>query len=602
MVQNSAARAGSSPGFPGSYADETSAMRIQAMELDAVMGIGRSFIVPYLVLFLAFSLVMHDHVPRRWLLAWACGYAAFIALRTVSTWAYHRDPQRHAPGRIGRWRAAVAVSATVHGVALGSMAVFALPVLPVALQFTLMALVILLCASAALYVAPMLMPLNLLVMLALGPYVVMWFGFIDTALPIGWGLVGIVLVFVYLNIHHHRVLAHNFLLVLAGEAMARELREKNDLLERSYTSRTQLIATVSHDLRQPAHTLGLLVAGLDPHAGPERLGPAITQLELASTVMSEMLMELMDLSRLESPDYPVRMESVDLDLLLAQTRLNYEHAARAKGLTFEVEQAGLRVNSDPRLLRRILFNLVGNAVRYTKKGQIQIRCRRDARQAVLTIADTGSGIPADRLASIFEDYVRAVEPSDAAQGLGLGLAIVRRACALLGHRVSVESMPAGGTSFHLRMPLATSAPRVVSRDSPPGHASGKHTILVIENDTEALRAMCELLGSWGHDCIAVSSGQELATALAAAAAPSAVVSDLHLDERSDGFALIERARAIAGRSNLPAMLVTGDVSASLVRRAAQGQIVLAHKPLAPHVLRQQLDALLAGPDASFACA
>lgn len=602
MVQNSAARAGSSTSFPGSYSDETSAMRIQAMELDAVMGIGRSFVVPYLVLFLAFSLVMYDHAPRRWLLAWACGYVTFIALRTLSTWAYHRDPLRHAPGRIGRWRAAVTVSAAVHGVALGSMAVFALPALPVALQFTLMALVILLCASAALYVAPMLVPLNLLVVLALGPYVVMWSGFIDTALPIGWGLVGIVLVFVYLNIHHHRVLSHNFRLVIAGEAMAQELREKNLLLERSYSSRTQLIATVSHDLRQPVHTMGLLVAGLDPHAGPERLGPAIAQLELASTVMSEMLTELMDLSRLESPDYPVRMEAVELDLLLAQTRLNYEHAARAKGLGFEVARSGLRVHSDPRLLRRILFNLTGNAVRYTRNGEIQIRCRRDARQAVLTVADTGSGIPADRLASIFQDYVRAVEPSDAAQGLGLGLAIVRRACTLLGHTVSVESTPAGGTSFHVRMPLARSAPAAVPTDPAPAGASGRHTILVIENDTEALHAMCDLLRSWGHDCIAVTSGRELAAALAGAASPQAVVSDLHLDERGDGFMLIERARAITGRADLPAMLVTGDVSTSLSHRAAQERIALVHKPLAPHLLRERLDALLAGPDASYVCA
>lgn len=602
MVQNGAARAGSSKRSSESHADHTSAMRIRAMELDAVMGIGRSFVLPYLLLFLAFSLVMYDHAPRRWLLAWSCVYVTFIALRTLSTWLYHRDPQHHALGRIERWRAAVAVSASVHGLALGSMAVFALPVLPMTLQFTLMVLVILLCASAALYVAPMLVPLNLLVLLALGPYVVMWFGFIDTQLPIAWGLVGIMLVFVYLNTYHHRVLEHNFRLIIAGEAMARELREKNQLLERSYTSRTQLIATVSHDLRQPVHTMGLLVAGLDPHAGPERIGASIAQLELASTVMSEMLTELMDLSRLESPDYNVRVESIDLDLLLAQTRLNYEHAARAKGLAFEVEPSGLRVLSDPRLLRRILFNLAGNAVRYTKAGQIQIRCRRDARQAVLTVADTGSGIPADRLASIFEDYVRAVEPSDAAQGLGLGLAIVRRACALLGHTVSVESTPAGGTSFHVRMPIATLAPVAAVRHSTVADASGKHTILVIENDAEALRAMCELFVAWGHDCIAVSSGQELAAALAAAATPSVVVSDLHLDERSDGFALIERARAIAGRPDLPAMLVTGDVSASLASRAAQGRIVLAHKPLAPHLLRQQLDALLAGPDASYACA
>ncbi|RZJ06692.1 MAG: hybrid sensor histidine kinase/response regulator [Rubrivivax sp.] len=582
-------------GIPSTFEDdldESVRDRLPEMELAAVMGIGRSFPLPYLAVPLGCMVFLYGRFPTASLIGWVVTYLVYIAARTFSTWAYHRDARRHTPTHVRLWRLSVSVSAACHGLILGSLAFVALPYLSAALQVAVIGWIIAICAVGTMYAAAMLAPVNILMICALLPYAVSWHLQVESPIPMPAMLLGFLAVFCYLNVRQHRVLRDNFALLAKSEKLLGELGRKNRQLEAAHRSRVRLVATASHDLRQPVHTLGLLIARLDATQSVDRLNASFARLEHACSLVSEMLAELMDLSQLESREYRTRLSVVELDGLLEQVRLNYTHMARAKGVGLNIDFCGERVSTDARLLRRILFNLTANAVRYTNAGSVTMTCRREGADIVITVTDTGPGIAAEHLPHIFEDYVRAGEDAGDGEALGLGLAIVRRACKVLGHTVTVSSTVGRGTVFQLRLPVAERDDGTVSTATAGSRRPPRHTILVIENDTEALHAMCELVASWGYECIALPSGDELDVTLDASVTPSAIISDLHLSDGPDGFGIIALARAHLGRPDLPALLVTGDVSPSLARRASEADVTLAHKPLAPQQLRRELDALL----------
>lgn len=160
-----------------------------------------------------------------------------------------------------------------------------------------------------------------------------------------------------------------------------------------------------------------------------------------------MLDELMDLGRLDGGHYAPQLSPVSMHELLQEVKLHFEGLAARKGLRLEVLPApGLAevdIVSDRHLLRRIVFNLVSNAVKYTDTGFVRVKLSADAtgRAVQLAVQDSGPGIPPDKLDDVFRDYVR-LNPMQAAEGLGIGLSIVRRASELLGHSLQLVSPPA----------------------------------------------------------------------------------------------------------------------------------------------------------------
>ncbi|MBP7567539.1 MAG: hypothetical protein KA795_16195 [Burkholderiaceae bacterium] len=575
--------------------------RVPALELAAIMDVGRHFPLPYVLILLGTVYLLHQSVPSGTLFIWAAVYAAYIAARTAFTSAYFRDAGRLT---VARWRAGVVVSAVCHGLLLGSLAFIGLPHLSADEGMALTVGVICVSAAGIVYTALHLPALNLLTVFALLPYVVGWQlrqhgGGMHPAAVV---VLGLLAVFLHLNRTHHRQLKHNLVLRATQELLLDDQAHKNSQLEQAHIARTRLLATASHDLRQPVHTLGLLIARLDADMPAAQLNARLAQIEHACSIVSDMLGELMDLSQLDNRGYQSRVCAIELDTLLEQVRLTYAYRARAKDVQLHVQFSGLRVASDLRLLRRILFNITANAVRYTASGSITVRAHAEADEVVLTVVDTGVGIAPAELPYVFDDFRRSAQGRvDDTEGLGLGLAIVRRACALLGHMLSIESVPGQGTAVQLRLKRAEDAreeARAASGASPLAPQK-RHTILIIENDLEALRALSELLTLWNHDCIALASADDLASALDSIQTISAVVSDLHLDRAGgeDGLMLIDSIRRHLGRASLPALLVTGDIDPDLGRRAAAAGVVLAHKPLSPQQLRRELDALLA-PDNS----
>ena len=387
--------------------------------------------------------------------------------------------------------------------------------------------------------------------------------------------------------------------VRRGRRLARvsaELEQRNGELEQRSASRIRLLAAACHDLRQPAHALGMLAElGGDAQQDPIRFSTWLQSVRRSTASLGEMLDELMDLGRLDGGHYTPLLSEVPLGELLQELMLHFGPLARRKGLVLEAPPVDLRIVSDRHLLRRILFNVVSNAIKYTDTGVVRVSIETAGEQARLIVQDSGPGIPQDKIDDVFRDYVR-LNPAKAAEGLGIGLSIVRRAAELLGHALTLASAPGEGTRVTLALPLSSGAAQAPGTPaaagvSPP--AGGR--LAVLENDADVRDAMVTLLQSWGYTVWAGADAQEiLAIAAEQQTTPELVITDLHLDQ-TDGLAEVQRLREALQAPTLPALLVTGDLDGTVTGQAALAAVYVAHKPLAPRKLAALITQLLNAP-------
>ena len=374
-------------------------------------------------------------------------------------------------------------------------------------------------------------------------------------------------------------------------ARTMELESARDAAERANTSKSRFVASASHDLLQPLNAAKLFLASLA--ATP--LDPA--QARLADRIRSafgsveQILGALLDISRLDIGAARAKAEPLLLNALLDRLREEFTPTAQARGLRLRVLPSTAVVQSDPVYLKRIAQNLVSNALRYTQSGRVVVGVRRSRGHVRLEVWDTGPGIPEDRQQEVFQEFTR-LNPSGEA-GMGLGLAIVEQACALLGHPLSLESRVGHGTVFRVTMPLSTSVPApssVVPMQELARSPLDELLVLVVENDATVRAAMMEVLEQWGTSPVEAASLAEaemLITDLGVA--PDVILADYQLDDGADGLSLIAQLRGRHGQ--IPAMLITANHSADLAEQAAQAGVMLMTKPLALRRLKRVLQNL-----------
>jgi hypothetical protein len=255
---------------------------------------------------------------------------------------------------------------------------------------------------------------------------------------------------------------------VGGSAGVKEIRElgavfdqlaaKLDLRERQLRAasdgKRRLLAAAGHDLRQPLQVLTLVLGKIGRlAAGPTELRE-LARAEKALDRLTAALDTLVEAARLDSGAVQVRRSVFLLGDLLDEIGDEWAAKAEAKGITFRVVPTYAAVESDPVLLRTVLHNLVGNAVKYTTRGGVLLGCRRCGRNVRIEVVDTGIGIPPDKLGHIFAEFEQL---DGAAEGFGLGLAIVQRTAELLGHRLTVLSEPGKGSRFGIEVPRSAVA-------------------------------------------------------------------------------------------------------------------------------------------------
>ncbi|MDO9402844.1 MAG: PAS-domain containing protein [Polaromonas sp.] len=368
--------------------------------------------------------------------------------------------------------------------------------------------------------------------------------------------------------------------------------------EESVRFKSRFLATASHDLRQPVHALGLMAEMLDPDAPREDIANRFDAIRSCISTLTDMLNELLDLSSFDMGIHHVAPTTVSMAGLLRETRDMFLADASRKGLQLVVDDGGLFVHSDKHLLRRIVFNLVSNAVKYTARGSVSIVCARHGQQVWLTVRDTGIGIAPDRLNFIFDDNIRLRPTQELNEGLGIGLTVVRLATDLLQHGIRVHSQPGFGTTFVLELPVRDPADEPAGSDVQAAPASllppAPPCVVLIEDDSYALQSMAELLTSWGYRVLpCLSPDDALAAVKTGSQSPDLVMSDMHLNAPLDGLGVISALRACQPGRPLPAILLTGDLSEQVSNDAAAAGVRIVFKPIRPLALRELIASGLA---------
>ncbi len=237
-------------------------------------------------------------------------------------------------------------------------------------------------------------------------------------------------------------------------------RKQAARLEIANEAKSQFLENMSHDLRKPVTAIIedarlFLDTGRDNIATDQRRN--LENIQTSAKHLLGMLDGLLEMSRIEAGQVEVRPEAVDVEVLARQAVRVIEPEAKAKGVNVQTSmEDGLQVNTDPRLLARILINLLGNAADYTPEGSITVSTRRAGANVEVEVADTGVGIAEEKLAIIFEKF-QQVEPWDGVRkpgvGLGLGLAISREFARLLGGDIAVKSTLGRGSVFTVSVPI-----------------------------------------------------------------------------------------------------------------------------------------------------
>ena len=374
-----------------------------------------------------------------------------------------------------------------------------------------------------------------------------------------------------------------------SQALERRVAERTAELAEANAAKSRFLAAASHDLRQPVAAIGLL-AGLARERLAEAGAPTLAlmgRLEQAVQALEELLRGLLDLSRLDAGSRPPRPQAVALQPLFDAIALHEQPHAQARSLRLRFHASAAVVASDPLLLEQMLRNLVGNALRYTRRGGVLVGARRRGARLRLQVWDSGLGIAPEQQQQVFEEFVQLDNPQrDRSQGLGLGLAIVRRSAVLLGHGLGLVSRPGRGSCFWIELPLAQAPQRppaaAVPLAAPPLRG---HRVWLLEDEQALREALVERLQAWGAEVRPLASLAELRAALAAPGpAPQALLSDHRLPD-GDGAQALALFGARFGAS-ATVVVMSGDVGSSagpLDGYVARGVPVL-HKPFGAEAL------------------
>jgi signal transduction histidine kinase/Na+/proline symporter len=390
----------------------------------------------------------------------------------------------------------------------------------------------------------------------------------------------------------------------ANESLERRVRERTEELthlntelgrakaeaEQANISKTRFLAAASHDILQPLNAARLYVTSLVERQRGGNDSQLIGNIDASLDAVEEIFGALLDISRLDTGAMKPEIVSFRIDELFRQLEVEFTPLAQEKGLKLQFVPCSLGIQSDRRLLRRLLQNLVSNAIKYTPEGRVLVGCRRRRRRLRIDVYDTGLGIPASKRRAIFQEFHRLDRGAKVARGLGLGLSIVERIARVLDHKIAVTSAVGQGSHFSVELPLAaaipTGQPQRVAREVDRVPLSGI-TVVCIDNDLAILDGMETLLGGWG---CRVLKAPDLDAAISVVAearlSPDGLLVDYHLDE-GNGIAAIAELRRRFG-ADLTAILITADRSPHVREEARANGIQLLNKPIKPAALRALL--------------
>ena len=372
--------------------------------------------------------------------------------------------------------------------------------------------------------------------------------------------------------------------VTSRKQMEQELIEARQAAERANKANTAFLAAASHDLRQPVQALSLLTGALRRTVKDSLALEMVESQQNSLDAMTNLLNSLLDISRLDAGKVEPEIEDFRIQRLVDRLFSEFSRQASHKGLHFEADTCEtVTIRSDPNLLGEIIQNFVSNAIRYTDKGHVALRCRPESDSLWIDVIDSGVGIDPSLFDEIFLEFRQIKVPGKEQEGFGLGLAIVKRLADLLGHEIAVDSDPGNGSMFSIRLPVVEQ--RVTGVEGGQSASDRKHDpsisgmIILIEDDVNVANAWGLLLEAEGfHVATAESAIEARAVVNHLAAPPDLIISDFHLLDGSTGVEAVAMIRNEFDR-NIPAFIVTGDTTKMVQDAKSTDNCIIMNKPI-----------------------
>jgi signal transduction histidine kinase len=368
-------------------------------------------------------------------------------------------------------------------------------------------------------------------------------------------------------------------------------RAKADAANRD---KTRFLAAASHDLLQPLNAARLYTATLIERSGGTGLGELAHSIEASLNAVEEIMSALLDISRLDGGNLKPSPTAFPMHDLMKKIEVEFLPMARERDIDLRIVGTARAALADRSLVARIAQNLVSNAIKYTRPGgRVLVGCRLRGQRVRLDIVDTGIGFNRDQHALIFAEFSRLEHGARMAQGLGLGLSIVKRLVAALGLTLELDSKEGRGSRFSVYLPATRLVRPPVETGrligEAPSNLSGLR-VLCVDNERAILDAMEGLLSGWGIDVRSARSLKDIdKDSLLVGWLPDLVLMDYHLDQTS-GLDAIEWLRHNVG-GHLPAALVTADRSPAVRTLAEDRGVAVVTKPVKPAALRATISGL-----------
>lgn len=403
-----------------------------------------------------------------------------------------------------------------------------------------------------------------------------------------------------------------------------ELNLAKEEAEQANLSKTRFLAAASHDVLQPLNAANLLLSALGEQQQTEKGHELTLQLGHSLETIDEVLRSLLDISRLDAGVVETNIKNFRMQDLFDSLESGFRPIAESRGLDLRFRATELAATSDQAMLRRILQNLISNALRYTDTGGVIVCCRKRREHLIVSVFDTGIGFNVDEASQLFEEFHRAVPKhlrnEETRPGLGLGLSIVSRMCKTLGHKLAFSSTPGTGSAFSIQLESAETIP---AGDARTAHTAGTSRlqgvygtrVLLLENDVAVIQAMLELLQQWHCEVRHGSTMEEAMDCLEDGWSPQIIIADQQLDDDDLGTTtIIELREWLAKRGSkksksgcnpdvsvdensndkqLPAIMITADPSEQLQQFTQSEDIELMLKPVKPAQLRALLTHVIA---------
>jgi signal transduction histidine kinase/CheY-like chemotaxis protein len=348
-----------------------------------------------------------------------------------------------------------------------------------------------------------------------------------------------------------------------------EIGEAKEAAEAANSAKSAFLANMSHELRTPMNAIlgysEMLIEEAED-LGQEEFVPDLQKIHQAGSHLLALINDVLDLSKVEAGKMDLYIETFEVGPMIDAVVATIDPLVKKNGnrLRVEVDPMLTEMRADLTKVRQALFNLLSNAAKFTREGEVALVAEREAGDGEgwirLAVSDTGIGIAPDKLERVFEEFSQAEESTlREFGGTGLGLTISRRFCQMMGGDITVESAVGRGSTFTVRLPMqvasdAGRAEAVAEEGAAAVEPGTSHSVLVVDDDPVALDLLARTLRGAGEHVVTASDGPE-ALRLARSLHPAAITLDV-LMPGMDGWAVLRELKLDPETRDIPVIMVT----------------------------------------------